>query len=385
MNLVEPRVTDSESRSMTDVVEVNDLTTLRAYHLAWTALHGETPGASFFQTFEWFETYWQHYGAGKRMRVLVVRSENRPIGIVPLVEQTELTTVGPVRVLTYPLDSWGSWYGPIGACPAAVLALAMRHLVDGPKTWEVLRPRWIARETADRGRTETAMRVAGMRPWIEQEATTSVIELGGFADWDDYLASRSSKVRHEIRRQRRRLEQTYQVDYTRYRTESVGSGGGDPRWDLYEQCVAVAERSWQSSSKSGNTITHSGVADFMQDIHESAARIGMVDMSLLYLDEQPVAYLYNLCCHGEVTGLRMGYDRELPVGAGSVLLGYMIEDSLSRGDVRIDLGAGGEPYKKRLATTTASSSRLTYVAPRAIRPRALQAARWCLNRFRKAS
>ncbi|TWT99990.1 hypothetical protein Pla108_09340 [Botrimarina colliarenosi] len=370
---------------MADVVELNDLDSLRSYHLAWTALHAATPRASYFQTFEWLETYWKHCGEGKRLRVLVVRSGGRPIGILPLVEQTEPSKLGPVRVLTYPLDNWGPWFGPIGASQTATLAMAMKHLARTPRTWDVFLPRWTAHDTTDRGRTEHAMRLAGLHAVVEDDQSTSVIELDRFANWEAYLASRTTKARHEIRRQRRRLAGKHRVTFVRHRPEALRNGEGDPRWDLYGQCLQIAEQSWQAVSRSGNTLCHGAVAEMLVDAHSQAARLGMLDMSVLYLDDKPAAYYYAYHCNGAVLGLRTGYDPHFAAGAGTVLLGRVIEDSLNRGDRSFDLGVGGEAYKARLRTIVQKSSRLTHIAAGAWRPRALQAARRLANRLRPAS
>lgn len=369
---------------MANVVEINDFESLRSYHLAWTALHAETPRASFFQTFEWLESYWKHCGEGKRLRVLIVLSGGRPVGILPLVEMDQPTKLGAVRVLTYPLDDWGPWFGPIGLNQAATLALAMKHLAESPRTWDIFVPRWTAHDTTDRGRTEQAMRLAGLPAMVEEDQSTSVIELDRFADWEAYLASRTAKTRHELRRQRRRLMREHKVEFVRHRPEALRQGDGDPRWDLYKDCLAIARRSWQAVSLTGNTLCHGDVAEQLVDAHEQAARLGMADMSLLYIDGKPAAYYYAYRCNGEVLGIRTGYDPHLADGAGTVLLGMVIEDSLARGDRRFDLGVGPETYKGRLRTTVEKSSKLTHIAPTAWRPRALRAARWWVERFRRA-
>jgi hypothetical protein len=303
---------------------------------------------------------------------------------VPLVELTEMSKLGPVRMLTYPLDNWGPWYGPIGLQQTATLAVAMKHLARTPRTWDVFVPRWTAHETDDRGRTERAMRLAGFPVTIEDDQSTSAIDLTHFADWDAYLRSRTAKVRHEIRRQRKRLTRGRQIEFVRHRPEALRHGGGDPRWDLYRDSVVIAEQSWQAVSRTGNTLCHGAVAEQFLDAHEQAARLGMVDMSLLYIDGRPAAYYYGYCCKGEVLGLRSGYDPKVATGAGAVLLGLVIEDSLARGDRRLDLGVGPEAYKARLRTTVETSNRLTHIARGAWRPRALRAVKWCVSRWRRA-
>lgn len=370
---------------MTDVVEINDIESLRSYHLAWTALHADTPRASYFQTFEWLENYWRHNAEGQTLRVLIVRCEGRPIGIVPLIERVEPSRLGPIRVLTYPLDDWSAWFGPIGVNQTATLAIAMKHLAAGPRTWDVFVPRWTAHDTTDRGRTEHAMRLAGIPANVEDHAVTSILEMDRFDDWEAYLASRAAKTRQEVRRQRRKLEREHTVEFIRHRPDSLRCGDGDPRWDLYEQCLDIAKRSWQADQTDGNTLCHGSVADLLADAHESAARLGMLDMSLLLIDGKPAAYYYAYHCNGEVLGLRTGFDPDLPGGAGSVLLARLIEDSFARGDRRLDLGVGPETYKRRLRTTVETSSRLTHISTGSWRPRALQAARWCARRLRRVS
>ena len=106
---------------MTTIEEINDPVRLADLRPLWNHLLGETPGATFFQSCDWLECYWRHYGPGQRLRVLVVRDGQRPLGILPLVVRTERTRVGSVRVLTYPLHDWGTFYGPIGPEPAATL------------------------------------------------------------------------------------------------------------------------------------------------------------------------------------------------------------------------------------------------------------------------
>ena len=277
---------------MADVVEINDIDELRSYHLAWTALHAETPGASFFQTLEWLTTYWRHAGEGQRLRVLVVRSDGRPIGIVPLVERNEPSRFGPVRVLTYPLDDWGAWYGPIGRSLTATLTLAMKHVARAPRTWDVFEPRWIDQHGVDRGRTERAMRLAGLVSAASASQDSSVIECGRVGDWGSYLASRSAKTRHELLRQRRRLEGRHRVEHVRVRPAPLREGDGDPHDGLYGACLQISRRSWQATSPNGNTLCQEGVAPFLRNAHEQAARLGMLDLNLLRVDGRPAAYFY---------------------------------------------------------------------------------------------
>ena len=106
---------------MESIREINAAGELAELEGDWRRLLDQTPGASFFHSLAWLDVYWRHSGAGQKLRVLVVLRSGEPTGIVPLVVRSEKTKVGRLRLLTYPLDAWGSFYGPIGANPAAIL------------------------------------------------------------------------------------------------------------------------------------------------------------------------------------------------------------------------------------------------------------------------
>jgi len=82
---------------MIDVKEINQIDQLDDYRSEWRSLLGQTQGASFLQSLEWLEVYWRHFGADKKLRTLVVSSDGRLIGILPLMVLKERTKVGRLR------------------------------------------------------------------------------------------------------------------------------------------------------------------------------------------------------------------------------------------------------------------------------------------------
>jgi CelD/BcsL family acetyltransferase involved in cellulose biosynthesis len=157
-------------------------------------------------------------------------------------------------------------------------------------------------------------------------------------DWNSYWASRTSKWRNNVRRSEKALARQGAIEYVRYRPAGAASGEGDPRRDLLEACQEIAGRSWQGSSETGTTLTHESVSRFLSDAHNVAAHCGALDVNLLLVGGQPVAFNYAYQYRGYVFGLRTGFDREQGSGAGSVLQYYMIRDCFERGDRIYDLG-----------------------------------------------
>lgn len=357
------------------VLEVNSLDELRPYRFVWRSLFADTRNASFFQTYEWFVTYWKHFGAAQRMRVLVLLDGDTAVGIVPFIIRTEITKAGPVRVLTYPLHDWGSLYGPIGPQPAAALLFAFRYLAESPRDWDILDLRWIDDTGADHGRTQSAMTLAGLPPVIGDWKHSAIVELE--KGWDAYWGSRKSHWRTNCRRNERRLEELGEVKLVRYRPVGSASGDDDPRWYLFEQCIELARRSWQGDSADGTTLSHEQIVDFLREAHAEAVKLGMVDVCLLEVDGQPVAFAYNYQFNGRVFGLRMGHDRdEQYEGAGTVLMYRMLRDSAQRGDALVDLGPEYLDCKRHWFTKIVASGRATYYPPLAVRGQVLRLKRW---------
>ncbi len=365
---------------MAEVTEIRSIEELASYRLVWQSLLLKTRDATFFQSLDWLETYWHHFGADKQLRVLVVSAAGETIGIVPLVVVTEPTRVGPVRFLTYPLQDWGTFFGPIGPNPTASLVAAMRHLRETPRDWDVLDLRWVDCDRTDCGRTKQAMSQVGFKPQAQPWMRGSVVELP--ETWDEYWKARPRRWRENVRRCRRRLEDMGEVTYVRYRPEGIAYGDADPRWDLFDACIAIAKKSWQSESATGSMISSPEVERFLRDAHEAAVRAGAVDLNLVLVDGQPVAFTYNYHASGRVFGLRKGFDPEFRAGSPGVVLDHlMLEDGHERGDVHYDMGVGAIEAKRYWITSEATSYRMTHFRGNVARAQALRLRRWYQDRF----
>jgi CelD/BcsL family acetyltransferase involved in cellulose biosynthesis len=356
------------------VLEINDPEQLAGYRLVWRHLLTDTRGANFFQSPDWFETYWRHFGASQRLRVLVVLDSDGPLGIMPLVVREERTRLGTMRVLTYPLHDWGTFFGPVGPQPTATLLAGLDHVHRTHRDWDVVDLRWVHRDGADAGRTSHTMQSLGMcayeQPWNE----ASIVDLR--STWDEYWASLDSRWRNNVRRAEKKLAAQGTVEFIRYRPLGAADGQADPRWDLYNECEALARSSWQGSSTSGTTLSHDAVRDYLRDAHAAAVHAGAADVNLLYVGGQPAAFAYNYCYRGHVFGLRAGYDSNVArEGAGHVLMARMLADSFQRGDHTFDLGPGSVDVKRYWRTSLEIGYRYTHFAPAGPRAQLLRLSR----------
>ncbi len=359
------------------VEEFNCIDQLGSLRDVWSDLLKTTPSASFFQSLDWLEVYWRHFGANQRLRVLAAFDGGQIFGILPMVVRREATKVGTLRFLTYPLEYWGSFYGPIGSRPLDTLRAGLEYLRSVQSDWDVLELRWVGADEDETAQTAQVMQDVGLGALRSKLDSTAVVRING--PWSDYLAGKTSKWRNNSRRWRKRLEESGEVRYLRYRPGE--DDDGDPRWDLFDQCVQIARASWQGESQTGTTLSHESVYQFLRETHEVAARKGGLDLNLLYLDNRPVAYAYNYFYRGYVCGLRVGFDASLSRdGAGNLLYARALEDSFCRGDWLYDMGPGSLGCKRLWWTEVLPVYRLSHFRTFSVRQQLLRAKRVLDNR-----
>ncbi len=364
-----------------EVREINQIEGLSEVRPAWQTLLAQTPGASFFHSLDWLECYWKHFSAGQQLRVLVATENRQPVGILPLVVRSESTRVGRLRILTYPLHDWATFFGPIGPNPSATLVAGLGHVRKTRRDWDVLDLRWIDVDRTDLGCTERAMAQTGFRPCRQKWDRTSWVELP--ETWQAYWRGREVTHRKNIDRLQRRMAEQGKIELIRYRPEPACGGEVDPRWDLYGACVALAQRSWQGESGDKTNLCHVEVGGFLRDAHAAAARRGAVDACLLYFNDAPAAFIYNYYWHGTVYALRCGFDPLFKhLRPGQVLEKMMLEDGHRRGDRAYDLGTGSHDIKRAWRTSVQTSYRFSYFPAFVFRAQLLSWNRWLRHQIR---
>jgi CelD/BcsL family acetyltransferase involved in cellulose biosynthesis len=364
---------------MVHVQELNEIDQLSSFRQRWGGLLVQTAGATFFQSPDWLEVFWKHYGAQQKLRLLVVMDDDHPTGILPLVVRRETTSVGRVRLLTYPLHDWGSFYGPIGPDPAGTLAAGLDHIRRSPRDWDVLELRWQGASGTNLAETRAVMQAAGLQAYATVWDRTAIVELTG--TWESYWSTRKAAWLQRFRSAEQKLLKQGELSLLRYRPRGLAHNDGSPRWDLYDTCEEIARRSWQGAATDGTTLSHESVRAFLRDVHQAAAAMGAVDLNLLLIDGAPAAFLYNYYYGGYVSGLRRGYDAERSrQGAGNVLMAYSLRDSFTRGDRIYDLGVGSLNSKRHFQTRVAPILRFSHYPLLPVRLQLLRARRWWQQR-----
>lgn len=360
---------------MITVAEINDIDRLDHFRLAWRALLGKTKGATFAHSPEWLEHYWNHFGQDQKLRILFVTLGNKIIGVVPLVVKPVATKVGTMRVLTYPLDGWGTFYGQIGANPAATMVTAMRHIHASRRDWDLIDLRYVDQEGHDHRRTLNAFKSVGFQGnqeiWQKQPLVNT-----SETNWEDYLASRSTGIQQLISKAEQETGKQGHIAFYRSRLEDPLAPGWNPRWDLWAEFQRMNFHDGTQSNFAGGNFSQNKKRSFLHDIHGPAVRAGMARIDALFVNHSMVACAYGLQ-HGSGTdylavGRRDGTSREVI----TTLTARMVQRSIQDGESSLNLGLLGNRLSGMWSNQEQVSYRCSHFPITAPRSQVLRMNRW---------
>jgi len=308
---------------MFQVCEINSLDELKSYRLTWRELWERGRQRRVQSTYEWFAADWNHATPDRQMKVLVASLGGKVIGLLPLVIKTATTTLGDLRLLTYPLDSLGNWYGPIGPNSAATLAACFRYLSSERRDWDLLDLPYTDRDRLDLGRTNTAIRNLGWKPLERVWREVPTVRFDG--SWDEFLARKRSEVRRHITQAESAVAVLGQTKFHHFRADE-----STKTISIVSRFLDVIE----SLVEDGAELKR------IQDLAEIADEQNVFDCSWLELDGKPVAATFSLV-HGNDLEIIRVFDN-LPEKTESEailseLLHHLLKRSCQLGDETVEI------------------------------------------------
>nr|WP_237182630.1 GNAT family N-acetyltransferase [Roseomonas marmotae] len=160
----------------------------------------------------------------------------------------------------------------------------------------------------------------------------------------DYLATRSSNTRHQLRRSARAFAEDGAVVLRRAETVPQAL-------EWLEGLIRLHETSWQARGRPG-AFASPYLLRFHRQLIAQALPRGEVDLLRVTAGEAVVGYLYNFRLRGQVLAYQSGLDHAtagLHRKPGMTCHALAIEQALARGDTVYDFLAGADRYKRSLA------------------------------------
>jgi CelD/BcsL family acetyltransferase involved in cellulose biosynthesis len=290
-----------------------------------------------FLRHEWIRTWWDCFGHGAQLHIVVVRDGDRIVGIAPLMRESAQMYGVPVRRLRMVHnDHTPRMDFVVAGDHRDVCGAVWTALRQARTTWDVLQLSQLPRDS----RTATVMTelAAGdgcqWGAWASNDSPYLPLE----GDWDSYLSSLPAKFRSNLRNRLGRLAKL-----------------GEPRLEVIrdrrgiEQAAADAWRLEASGWKNqaGTAITcDPSVHRFYTRLIERGAAAGWLELLFLRVGDRRVATSFGAAYDGRLFLFKTGYDPEYAAGAPfKVLTCLAVQDAYARGLREVDFLGDAEPWK----------------------------------------
>ena len=339
------------------VTEVATANALAPFVPEWSQLVESSPDGSFFETPEWISSWLEVFWAPRPAAVLLAHEEDALVGFAPFLADEHGDAWCP-HTVTLPVHSQvprASVVAAEGLRPA-VLDAMLSHLAQTRRPPRVvlanidsLSPVLPELDRAAERRGLASMRWPGPRmPWIRLSGS-----------WDDYLQTRSSHVRSETRRKRRKLERAGRLEIT-------VTSAADPDGATMRDVMDIERLSWKHESAT-SFDTEPGVGDFYEVLAKRAGDRGWLRIYVMHLDGEPIAHLYGIVYKNEYLALKTSYvQAQRALSPGSVLFDHVLQDAFAQGYRAIDLLGVESRWKNELSTDAREPTTTCVFSPLAV-------------------
>ncbi len=296
-----------------------------AVERVWAAMARDQAEVSVFLTPQWHASWWERFGGGLDLRLLVVGGEASPLGIAPMCyADGTLSFLGGTDLVDYHDFVFGA------SDPARFFAEAAR-CIDAEE-WRTLDLTSIRETSPTLEHLPGLLRERGYRVSIEREDTAPGLALP--ASWDDYLARLTKKDRHELRRKLRRLER---ADGYRLVLSEPGSLAAD--------VGALIDLMRESHEEKRGFMAPEREA-FFRGMALEMSEAGMLRLFSLEVNGQTASAAVCFDFMGRRLLYNSGYSVAMrEYSAGLLLKALTIRHAIDEGLVYYDFLRGDEPYK----------------------------------------
>jgi len=311
----------------------------------WNRLHAETALASVFTSWIWQYQWWQVYGRGQPLRLLVAYEGTEVIGILPLHVHT--TSVLGVRVRLLRLVGTGGDtnpddLGPLLAarCPERAAAELARAALALPGA-DLLLLTDLPPDSPLAGAVQRAASGAG-RPSV-----TGLCQPIAFVrlppTWDEYLKSLSSHHRSGIRYKRNKLAKGHGARFFVWNDAANLDAAFDRLAELHN-------KRWQASGGS-ESFASAQYLEFHRRVMKACLPRGWLRLYCLEVDGELAAMSYCYRFRNTIFCMQQGFDPgKGKLKVGNVLFSHLFEHAIAEGNQAFDFLRGEHEYKEQFSS-----------------------------------
>ena len=291
-----------------------------------------------FVRHEWVRTWWECFGEGARLHVLVVRNQGQITAIAPLLhETTSMYGVRVRRIRFIQNDHTPRTDIIVASDPEESYRAIWTALRNDTDRWDVLQLSQLERGS-ETLRVLTGLAAAdSCATGVWKSGESPYLPLTG--TWDSYLTGLPAKFRSNLRNRLARLTQI-----------------GEPTLEVLTDGAAIQAAcgdvwrlepsGWKRDA--GTAITSDdAVRQFYTALVEAGSAAGWLRLLFLNVGGRRIATSYGACFRNRLFLFKTGYDPEYAACSPFKLLTYFaIREAYAHGLTEVDFLGDSEPWKR---------------------------------------
>lgn len=305
----------------------------------WTTLVEGDPEGTLFHTPRFLKLYWEEFGAGA-LDLAFVRDGEDLLAVAAFeVRDGLLAWLGGFDVTDY--------MGPVGL-PAGRDRIAKELLgsLAGRDDWERADLAGLSEEGTWLSALRTAAEDVDLSAEVGEDALAPMLELP--PSYDEYLSDLPGKLRHEIRRKARRLEEAFPDVRLVDATPDTVSGDLDRFVEMH-----------RSSAGAKGRFMVPGTELFFRRLADEFLEEGTFRLTFLEAGGERLAGAIGFRDRDRFLLYNSSYDHARSrVAPGMVLVAELIASAIEEGRRELDLLKGDLPYKYRFGARSRRVARL---------------------------
>jgi len=301
-----------------------------------------------FVTHAWMQSWWECFGAGSEMMILVVREEGEVVAIAPLLRRKRI-----VRFIANAHTPRCDFIVAEGRSDAyrAISDFLLRQSGG----WNVLQLRDVPTASPTLGELAEQAARHGYLTGVQRSANSPVLPTT--EPWERSMENFPPKRRWYLRNRLKRLSKLGRVSL-----ETISGGDGLPK--ALEDGFRLEAAAWKG--KAGTAIACDPVLlRFYATLAQRAADRGWLRLQFLKVDEKRIAFAYCLAYANRMFLLKPGFDPEYGAHSPGNLLFYLsLQELHGQGFVAYDFLGYDDHWKRQWASEGIGHSTLFLYARR---------------------
>jgi CelD/BcsL family acetyltransferase involved in cellulose biosynthesis len=313
---------------------IRDKTRLLEYLKYWNQLFDSGPYEASI-SFEWTHALLDTHLGKDAFFFIVLKNSQEIVGIIPVVI-SKTKKYGVSLLNLFPISEYYNTHSDL------LLKEPTQEMVKGfvealfslSCEWDTLRISRFIETNPLLESFERHLGQTGINYEINMGEPSFFLRLGD--SYSDYLQRRSDKFRNYLRRMEKKLGAKGKVEF-------VSQVNYNSFTEAYDQVLLIEHESWKHNH--GTAITSIEKQNkFYRKLCKGASERGWLNLSILLLDGEPVAYNMGLVKDKRYYYLKTSYKEKFrAVSPSTVLRARLIENLISEGIKEFDFP--GEPYE----------------------------------------